>query len=98
MNPREDSPTDPETMTPVVPLARLRQAERERDNALEALFSNWMNTFRAWSERDEARAEVARLEAALDAAHSAARDLQFQRDELLSAVEAWSATDWTTLG
>ena len=35
-NKHEDGTLDPVTGAPTVPLARLRQAERERDNALEA--------------------------------------------------------------
>ena len=90
MNPREDSPTDPETLTPTVPAARLRQAERERDEARailsrikEMIFEDGtqplnnardflpgrldrMESIRiaadmASDERDEARAEVAQL-------------------------------------
>jgi len=75
----EDGTLDPETGAPTVPLARLRQAERERDEAQR----------HAAALESELATRDGPLVDRLEALEAERDDLRLQRDELLRAVAAW---------
>jgi len=95
----EDGTLDPETGAPTVPLARLRQAERERDEALASASQRLMITRLAKSdaetERDRARAAAAEFWQERDEAqrHAAAleSELATRDGPLVDRLEALEA-------